>query len=168
MKWVPTTHTLADTLTSDMPMNETFWKFYESLSQNKAKGASEEHRRLLSTTATTAPKGAPKHRPASKISKRAISSVVRVLHDMDDCIVGGQKSRYMFRRWRVCFRLSVHAQIFSQPGHVTLQRSGPTLHPQFHSVGLCICFVQDTLNIFNISHSLVCLFLTASGTTCVA
>ena len=39
--------------------------------------------------------------------------------------------------------------------HLTPQRSGPRLHPQFHSVGLCI----ETLNVF---HPLACCFACSS------
>ena len=64
------------------------------------------------------------------------------------------------------FRVSVHAPV-SQSSHVTLQRFGPRLHPQFHSRKLCMFFVQDnTLNTLHPSHSLFCLFLTASGSMC--
>ena len=44
IKRVLTTHMLADILTKNMPMNETFWKFYvtrrHSLRQNKEEAAS--------------------------------------------------------------------------------------------------------------------------------
>ena len=62
----------------------------------------------------------------------------------------------------------------SQAIHLVLQRSGPRLHPEFHSVGFCTCMCKKTMKYQSLSlvvllvpdcawNHVRCLFLTASG-----
>ena len=138
-------------------MDEIFRKFHEngrySLNQNQEEAASEEHGRLASIAAATAPKGAPRvelpHEWAGImlvvffvcVCRMTQTTGLSVCRSVDTC----------FRRCREVsvFRLYARTHL-TQSSHFILQRSGPRLHPQYHSLGLCICLCGTTHQTYSI------------------